>query len=51
MDYYDKSLDEEPPKCHFAEMHVESADDVSECVTFWECKHCGHTKEISRVLI
>jgi len=51
MEYYDSTLDEEPPKCHFTEMSLEYADDINQGVTFWECKHCGHTKEESRVRI
>lgn len=40
----------EPPKCHFTPMSLEWADDGCQQVEYWECKHCGHTKEASRVL-
>lgn len=37
----------EPPKCHFTPMIYSWGDDIARQVDFWECKHCGHTKEIS----
>jgi len=37
------------PMCHFTLMKFETADDwPNGQVSFWECQHCGHTKEISR---
>jgi hypothetical protein len=38
------------PTCHFTPMSYELADDGCQQVDFWECRHCGHTKEISRTL-
>lgn len=38
------------PVCHFTPMEYVSADDGCQTVEFWECKHCGHTKEICRSL-
>jgi len=35
----------EPPQCHFTGMNLEDADDGSRSVQFWECRHCGHTKD------
>lgn len=40
----------EHPKCHFTLMDVEMADDGCQQVEYFICKHCGHTKEISRWL-
>lgn len=38
--------DNPPPKCHFTFMHLEYADNGNGGgVSFWECSHCGHTKE------
>lgn len=35
------------PVCHFAPMKYEAADNGNACVEhWWECAHCGHTKEI-----
>lgn len=34
-----------PPKCHLTPMFLDSGDDDYVPVTWWECKHCGHTKE------
>lgn len=31
------------PKCHFARMSLESGDGDE---AWWECRHCGHTKEL-----
>lgn len=31
-----------PPKCHFTYMESQFSDYES----WWECKHCGHTKLI-----
>jgi len=39
-----------PPKCHFTEMFLDHADDGCESVAYWECEHCGHTKEAYRAL-
>lgn len=40
------------PKCHFTPMKFTFADDgPGEQVIFWECKYCGHTKEIERHLV
>ena len=50
-DYYDDSLDEEVPKCHFTPMDIEAADDGCQLVSYFICRHCGHTKEISRSLM
>jgi hypothetical protein len=37
------------PICHFTPMNLEFADDwPNGQVSFWECKHCGHTKEEGR---
>ena len=37
---------ENRPKCHFTPMDLVSIDDwPNGQVTFWECWHCGHTKE------
>lgn len=36
------------PICHMTPMSYEFADDGFYQVDFWECKHCGHTKEIGR---
>lgn len=30
-----------PPKCHGSNMFTDETDDEK----WWECKHCGHTKE------
>ena len=30
------------PVCHMTPMFQDSSD----CETWWECKHCGHTKHI-----
>lgn len=30
------------PRCHFTPMHYQEADYEA----WWECPHCGHTKEI-----
>jgi len=39
----------EPPKCCFTPMTYEFADDSPNGqVEFWECRHCGHTKEANR---
>ena len=32
-----------PPICHMTPMFRDSSDHE----TWWECKHCGHTKSIS----
>lgn len=45
-----ESCKEEVPKCHMTPMEFAFADDGAETVEFWECKHCGHTKEITRYL-
>ena len=45
-----KEIERETPKCHFTEMSYEFADDGAQQVEFWECEHCGHTKEICRYL-
>lgn len=38
------------PLCHFTPMQYASADDwPNGQVEFWECQHCGHTKEAGRV--
>jgi len=38
-----------PPMCHFTPMGYAWADDwPNGQVEFWECRHCGHTKEINR---
>ena len=34
-----------PPMCHFTFMEMEYGDDGDRSVEWWECKHCGHTKE------
>jgi hypothetical protein len=39
---YDKII---PPRCHLTPMEMESGDDGDRSVEWWECKHCGHTKE------
>jgi len=41
-----KETKKEQPMCHFTPMEFETADDwPNGQVSFWECKHCGHTKE------
>ena len=42
--------EEKRPECHFTPMEHCWADDGCEQVEFYECRHCGHTKEICRVL-
>ena len=39
-----------PPVCHMTPMRYEWADDGRQQVEFWDCVHCGHTKEFNRVL-
>ena len=35
------------PTCHFKSMNYEAADNGNAGVDYWwECAHCGHTKEI-----
>lgn len=42
-------MNEEKPICHLTIMEYCFADDwPNGQVEFWECKHCGHTKEIAR---
>lgn len=37
------------PICHFTPMEIQSADDYPNgTIIFWECKHCGHTKDLIR---
>lgn len=44
-----KDKAEEVPECHFTPMEYAWADDwPNGSVEFWECKHCGHTKEAQR---
>lgn len=31
-----------PPRCHMTLMFLDASDHEQ----WWECKHCGHTKEI-----
>ena len=45
--HFDKLIAEEeqkfqPPKCHFTFMSHEASDYEE----WWECRHCGHTKNI-----
>lgn len=44
-----KDMNKEPT-CHFTPMIYQWADDGCEQVEYWECQHCGHTKEICRHL-
>lgn len=38
-----------PPTCHFTPMKLAWADDwPNGQVEYWECHHCGHTKEAGR---
>ena len=37
-----KRLSEIAPRCHFTYMTYEDSEDES----WWECRHCGHTKGI-----
>ncbi len=40
---------EEHPKCHMTPMDYVCADDgTNGQVEYWECRHCGHTKEVMR---
>jgi len=43
-EYFDKKLQELAPTCHFTKMNYEQGDEYGE--QWWECLHCGHTKEI-----
>lgn len=38
------------PICHFTPMTEKMADDGCQRVTYYECEHCGHTKELGRCL-
>jgi len=38
------------PRCHNTEMGEDWADDGPEQVSFYICKHCGHTIEQDRWL-
>ncbi len=54
-EYFGVPLDDglptpKPPMCHMTPMSYECADDGCMQVEFWECTHCGHTKEIGSVL-
>ncbi len=39
----------EPPICHFTHMNFEmgDCDDVGNVYNWWECKHCGHIKDVN----
>jgi hypothetical protein len=40
------------PRCHMTPMELHTADDwPNGQVTYWECKHCGHTIEYCEVLL
>lgn len=45
LDYSYEKMQEEiektAPKCHFTIMNLEVGEDES----WWECEHCGHTRE------
>lgn len=44
-----QTKNEDRPMCHMKPMKLEWADDwPNGQVVYWECGHCGHTKEISR---
>lgn len=36
------------PICHFTKMSYEYTEDYfgDDLIYWWECKHCGHTKDI-----
>ena len=39
-----KKMENIAPKCHFSKMFFDQCERES-C---WECKHCGHTKDINQ---
>lgn len=47
MSERDAEPEDKRPICHFTPMSFEFADDwPNGQAVFWECLHCGHTKEI-----
>ena len=44
------AADPTPPLCHMTPMVFMWADDGCQQVDYWECRHCGYTKEIQRYL-
>ena len=41
MTEYTKQLEAKAPRCHFTPMDLDGWSDEA----WWECRHCGHTKE------
>jgi hypothetical protein len=48
--HVDAVVSQRPPVCHMKPMKLDWADDGCQQVEYWECEHCGHTKEIGRYL-
>lgn len=41
----DRKNAERAPKCHFTPMSLHQGDGENYANQWWECHHCGHTKD------